>query len=167
MSILETSRLIIEEAVLEDAPFIFKLLNSPNWIEYIGNRGIKDQDDAKAYIRDSLIGSYRSNGFGLYKVSLKSNESPIGICGLLQRDFLDHPDIGFATLPEFEGQGYTFEAAHAIVDHSIEKMGYSTILAITSPKNIKSQNLLSKLGLTKVDSLVSGNNDEVTLLYSN
>ena len=97
MKILETERLVIAEATMSDSQFIFDLLTSPNWLKYIGDRGIRSIEDASEYIENSLIKSYRDNGFGLYKVVLKQNQIPIGLCGLLKRPVFDHPDIGSYT----------------------------------------------------------------------
>jgi ribosomal-protein-alanine N-acetyltransferase len=99
MEILQTRRLTLSEATLSDIPLIFKLLNSPNWLEFIGDRNIRTLEDAEKYIQNSLIKSYRENGFGLWKVELKSDKTPIGLCGLLKREMLDFPDLGFAILP--------------------------------------------------------------------
>ena len=100
--ILETERHWLEEADSNDGAFFFELLNSPTWIRFIGDRGIASIDDAVNYIRESLIKSYRKNGFGLYKMVLKQDDRPIGICGLLKRPGLEHVDIGFAILPQYE-----------------------------------------------------------------
>ncbi|WP_394974910.1 GNAT family N-acetyltransferase [uncultured Croceitalea sp.] len=154
MKILSTKRLLLEEAILNDAPFILELVNSPNWLAFIGDRGIHTLADAKKYIQESLIYSYQENGFGLYKVSLKSTSTPIGICGFLKRDYLDKPDIGFATLPKYEGKGYTYEAAKAIIQYGLNYLNLETILAITTKANIKSKKLLIKLGLVPKDEIL-------------
>ena len=135
MIILETERLRLEEGTLDDQVFIFTLLNSPNWVEFIGDRGIETLQDAENYIKNMLIKSYNERGFGL--------------CGFLQRDYLDHPDIGYAILPEYEGNGYTSEAAQAVLNHGKTQLKFNTILAITSSKNIVSQHLLQKIGLQR------------------
>ncbi|KYG83073.1 GCN5 family acetyltransferase [Roseivirga seohaensis] len=149
MIVLETERLRLEEGSLNDQVFIFNLLNSPNWIEFIGDRGIKSLTDAENYINNTLIKSYKEVGFGLYKVILKQDNSPIGLCGFLPRDFLDHPDIGYATLPKHEGKGYTSEATKAMLEYGRSTLGFKTILAITSSKNSASQRLLQKIGLNR------------------
>lgn len=149
MIVLETERLRLEEGSLNDQVFIFNLLNSPNWIQFIGDRGIKSLTDAENYINNTLIKSYKEVGFGLYKVILKQDNSPIGLCGLLQRDYLDHPDIGYAILPKYEGKGYTSEAAKAMLDYGKNRLGFKTILAITNSKNSASQHLLHKIGLNR------------------
>ena len=140
-----TDRLSIKETKIEDAPFIFELLNSPTWIQFIGDRGIKSNKDAETYIKNSLIDSYTRLGHGLYKVILLESARPLGLCGLLKRDYLDLPDLGFAILPEHEGKGYTYEAALAVLNHTRETLEYTKISAFTKIKNLRSQNLLTKL----------------------
>src|SRR5258706_8494910 len=98
---IETERLILRQFIANDAGFIFKLLNSPDWLKYIGDRNIKSVQDAEAYLVNGPLKSYETNGYGLSLVSLKENGVAIGACGLLKRDFLDHPDIDFAFLPGY------------------------------------------------------------------
>lgn len=167
MIIIETSRLQIEEVTLADGQFIFDLLNSPGWIEFIGNRGIKTVADAEAYIENPLNTGYEKDGFGLYKMVLKQEQKPIGMCGLINRPNLPHVDIGFAILPEYEGKGYTYEAAKATMEYGHSELGLEVIWGITGPTNIKSQKLLEKLGLKFLKKIQFGNYAEDTWVYSN
>ncbi|MGI9544205.1 MAG: GNAT family N-acetyltransferase [Cyclobacteriaceae bacterium] len=167
MTILTTERLTLDEAVIQDAEFIFHLLNSPNWIEFIGDRGIKSIKDAERYIQNSLINSYKENGFGLYKMVLLEGNKPIGLCGLLKRTNLDHPDVGFAILPEFEGMGYTYEAAKATIEYAHSALSLPTILAITSEDNVRSQSLIKKIGLHYVGQTRLSTDEEELMLFSN
>jgi RimJ/RimL family protein N-acetyltransferase len=144
--ITQTPQLKIAEANLADRTFFYELMNSPGWLKYIGDRGIHALVDAEAYIQNSLIASYEQNGFGLYKVSLKARASSIGICGFLQRDYLDAPDLGFAMLPAYSGHGYMQEAAASLIEHAQGTLGWTNIYAITLPGNQRSQRLLQKLG---------------------
>jgi RimJ/RimL family protein N-acetyltransferase len=161
MEVIKTERLVIREAQEEDATFIFKLLNNPTWIKFIGERNINNLDDAKMYIQNSLINSYRQNGFGMYLVEEQSSGKKMGLCGLLKREELDHVDIGFAILPEYAGKGYTFEAARII----IEKCPFATIYGITSQDNIASRKLLEKLGMRHVRNFQFGDYKEKSLLF--
>ncbi|MFT6828180.1 MAG: ribosomal-protein-alanine N-acetyltransferase [Roseivirga sp.] len=165
MRILETERLWVEEANADDVEFIYDLLNSPNWLRFIGDRGIRSLDDALEYIESSMIKSYQENGFGLYKLVLKAGQIPIGLCGLLKRPVFDHPDIGFAVLPEYEGKGIVFEAAKAVLEHAQTILKIDTILAITTNLNSRSQNLLSRIGL-KMEGWVDYAAQGDFLLYS-
>ena len=53
-----TERLQLREYTLADAPFIFKLMNSPGWLQYIGDRKIASVRDAENYIAKHYLSSY-------------------------------------------------------------------------------------------------------------
>lgn len=146
MTELETSRLFLRPYVEADAPFTYELLNSPPWLKYIGDRGVRNIEDAKRYIREKIVKSYAINNMGMCAVVEKSSEKTIGSCGLVKRDFLPHPDLGFAFLPGYEGKGYGFESASAVVDFSKNKLKLKRLLAITLEINLASIGLLKKLG---------------------
>ena len=130
-----------------DAEFILELLNDPSFIRYIGDKGVRDLDAARRYIVEGPVKSYEAHGFGLCLVELKMNGAPIGICGVLKRETLPDPDIGFAFLPAYWNQGYAFESAAAVIDHARETLKLARVLAITSPDNEASAKLLGKIGL--------------------
>ncbi|MBL7866238.1 MAG: RimJ/RimL family protein N-acetyltransferase, partial [Cyclobacteriaceae bacterium] len=73
---LVTSRLVLARFVHEDAAFIVTLLNSPGWLKYIGDRHVHTPTDAVAYLDQGPMKSYRENGFGLLRVSLRENGQP-------------------------------------------------------------------------------------------
>lgn len=146
MKILETERLILREITADDAAFTLDLLNQPSFIKYIGDRGVRDLEQARAFIEDRYRKSYREHGYGLYVVELKSEGSPVGICGFVRRAELPAPDLGFAFLPQYERKGYGFESAEAVLRFGSESLGISHVLAITSLDNEPSGRLLVKLG---------------------
>ena len=65
MKILETERLILREIVESDAEFILDLLNQPSFIKYIGDRNVRDLEQAREFIETRYRKSYAENGFGL------------------------------------------------------------------------------------------------------
>jgi RimJ/RimL family protein N-acetyltransferase len=146
MSILETDRLTVRHFTLDDAPFILRLLNEPSFIEYIADRGVRTLEQAVGYLADGPLKSYEENGFGLYMVALRETGEPAGMCGLLKRDALDHPDVGYAFLPEFWSRGLAYESVRAVIGYGRRELGMGTILAIVSPGNAPSIGLLQKLG---------------------
>jgi ribosomal-protein-alanine N-acetyltransferase len=143
---IETDRLRIRKLSLDDAEFILRLLNEPSFIQNIGDRGVRTPDDARAYILNGPIASYETHGFGLCLVELKKPLTAIGICGLLKRDALEHPDIGYALLPEFWSRGYAYESATAVIDYGRDVLGLKRILAVVNPDNSQSIRLLEKIG---------------------
>ena len=143
---LETARLDLRPFTHDDAPFILRLLNEPSFLQHIGDKGVRDLEGAKGYLTNGPLASYARHGHGLMAVVLKATGEPIGMCGLLKRDNLDHPDLGYAFLPESWSKGYAREAAKATLDHGSEELGFKTILAIVSQGNAASIRLLEKLG---------------------
>lgn len=165
--ILETERLLLREFGISDTSFIIELVNSPGWLAYIGDRNIKTAEQAQTYLLNGPIKSYAQNGFGLWLVALKTELVPIGMCGILKRETLDNPDIGFAFLPEYTGKGYAFESAAATMAFAKDVLQLSTISAITVPENKASINLLEKVGLKLIKPFQFEGKDEKLLLYSN
>jgi RimJ/RimL family protein N-acetyltransferase len=148
MKVLKTDRLVLRRLTVDDAPFILELLNDAAFIRFIGDKGVRSLDDARRYILTGPMASYEQFGFGLYATELKDVQAPIGICGILKRETLPHPDIGFAFLPAYWKKGYAFEAAAAVMNYAHQVLGLEQILAITSPENVASERLLEKIGLT-------------------
>ena len=65
MNILETERLVLRKFTLDDTAFIIELLNSEGWIKYIGEKNVRTNDQAREYLENGPLKSYRNNGFGL------------------------------------------------------------------------------------------------------
>lgn len=148
VKILITERLALRELTLADADFILKLLNEPSFIRFIGDRNIRSLEDAKNYLLQGPLDSYRRHGFGLYLVEEQSSGSSLGLCGLIKRETLPDVDIGYAFLPEFWSRGYALEAAAAVMGYGREVLQLHRIVAIVTPDNERSIHLLNKLGLS-------------------
>jgi ribosomal-protein-alanine N-acetyltransferase len=144
--VLETERLVLREVEEADAAFVLDLLNSAGFIENIGDRGVRTQDEAAAYIRDRVIGSYQTHGFGMWLVV--EAKRPIGLAGLVKREGLDDPDVGYAFIADAWGRGYAQEIAAAVMRHAREKLGLGRLAAITTPENYASMAVLRKVGFT-------------------
>lgn len=165
-ALLQTDNLIIRKLSVDDASFIFELVNMPAWLQYIGDRGVRTLPDAEQYIKNGPMASYAKFGFGLYLVALKDTNEPIGMCGLLKRDTLEDPDIGFAFLQKFTGNGYAFESAAAVLTYGKNVLGLSRIVAITTKDNNSSIKLLKRLGF-EFEKHITFNNEELKLFGRN
>lgn len=164
-TILETKRLLLREFTVDDAEFILELVNTPLWLEFIGDKNIRNKENAIDYIENRLQKSYINNGYGLWLMQLKVDATPIGMCGLLNRESLEDIDIGFALLPEHERKGYTYEAAKATLTYAEKVLQIPKVVAITNTNNIASIRLLNKLGLQFDQELLLSEDDPV-LLFS-
>lgn len=145
MKILSTERLHLRWLGHEDSDFIIQLLNDRSFIDNIADRGVRTTEDAIKYI-DKIRNNYETQGYGFFLVTDHAG-AKLGICGVIHREELSHPDIGFAFLPEHTGKGYAYESARAVMDKAMGEWGMSKISAIVSTHNGRSIQLLKKLGL--------------------
>jgi ribosomal-protein-alanine N-acetyltransferase len=143
--IFETERLVLDELTVgRDEAFVLQLLNEPGFLENIGDRGVRDLAGATGYIEKGPAVSYAANGFGLWRVTEKTGGAAVGICGLIKRDVLRDPDVGYAFL---RSACYAEEAARATLSHGRKALGLGRIVAITTPGNAGSIRVLQKIGL--------------------
>jgi RimJ/RimL family protein N-acetyltransferase len=147
VTMLETERLTLRYLTPTDALFMINLLNDPGWLRYIGDRGVHTREEAIRYIETGPMRMYAQYGFGLYLIQRTVNQEPIGICGLVKRDFLDDIDLGFALLERYQGVGYAREAASGVLHYAASVLKLTRIVAITTTDNDRSAKLLETLGL--------------------
>jgi [ribosomal protein S5]-alanine N-acetyltransferase len=163
--VFETERLKVRWLKVSDQEFIFKLLNEPGWLKYIGDKGIRSLEDAKNYILTGPRKMYERFGFGLFMVELKESQLPVGLCGLIKRDGLEDVDIGYAFLAEHHSKGYAFESAKGTLEFA-RKLGLDRIVAITTKDNASSYKLLERLGMTFEGYVTLPHDDEELKLYA-
>lgn len=149
--ICQSARLVLRRARRGDAAFLLKLLNQPSWIRNIGDRGVRTLADAERYVEARMLEPFRALGYGMGVIELKATGAAVGLCGLVKRDTLPAPDIGFALLDEHGGHGYALEAATALLRHAREALGMARLLAIATPSNERSARVLAKLGFRLQD----------------
>lgn len=159
-----TKRLYIRKLTLQDREFMYRMLNDPSWIRYIGDRQIFKLEDAERYLVDGPITMYETRGFGMFLVSLVSTQEPIGVCGLFQRHDLEDVDLGFALLTKHQGNGYAFEAAKAVLKLATD-YNIHTVLAITTIENESSKSLLHRLGFVRDGDYTSFDTSETMLRF--
>lgn len=155
MQITATPRLVLREVVPEDAPFVLSILNTPGWLRFIGDRNVHDIAAAEEYIRSRFQFSYKTYGYGIYAIEL-TDGTLIGLGGLVKREYLQHPDIGYALMPEFAGSGYAHEAATAVLQFAYDTLHHTMIHAIVTPDNDRSIHLLQKLGFSFDKEIMDG-----------
>lgn len=161
----ETERLHLRPTSIADADFIFELVNSPKWLQFIGDRKVRNSEEAKDYIRHRMLPQLEKLGFSNYTVIRKEDSKKIGSCGLYDRKGLAEIDLGFAFLSEFEGMGYAYEAASVLRDAARKYFNLKKLQAITLNENHGSRKLLDKLGFVFTERIKIPNDPEELLLY--
>jgi len=163
--VIKTERLIMRPTDMEDSSFIYALLNTPNWIKYIGDKNVNSIEDAVYYIKTRILPPFKRFGYSTYTVIRKSDKVKIGTCGLYNRKGIEGVDIGFAFLSQFEGKGYAYESVLKLKEIAFNDFKLKKISAITIKENIKSQRLLIKIGLDYNKTIKLPNDKTELLLY--
>ncbi|MFQ3249213.1 MAG: ribosomal-protein-alanine N-acetyltransferase [Glaciecola sp.] len=172
---MKTERLHFRKPRASDADFIKQLVNDPDWLQYIGDRKVNSRDDAIRFISKNLNAKQQNELLGLrvcclnktkQSISGVNQDTPIGLCGLLQRDYLDSIDIGYAFCKEHRGLGYAMEAASYFKSLAFDALKKEKLYATVLNENVKSIILLGKLGFKLVGGLRENNIvSETTSLY--
>ncbi|MEM9545226.1 MAG: GNAT family N-acetyltransferase [Bacteroidota bacterium] len=160
-----TDRLILRPMRLEDAPFVFELVNTKEWIENIGPRNVPSINAAKKYIQEKMVDHYEKHGYGNFLMMRKADGVKIGCISLYNRDDVEGVDIGFAMLPQYMSKGYAFEGAEVIKLAAKDEYGLKGITAFTTKENEISQKLILKLGLEFKKTIIFGDEKEELLFY--
>jgi len=142
-----------------------ELMNEPPYIDNIGDRGVRTIADSIRYVEEKYTPSYVRDGFGMYLVELVEGAVPIGICGLVKRGWLDHPDLGFALSSRYWSKGYAIEAAEATLLHARDALKLHHLYGVVSSKNTRSIRLLERLGFQHQPSLCVPGQPPGTVLY--
>jgi len=163
--VAQTQRLRLRRLRKADTAFLLELLNQPSWLEFIGDRNVHSAAQADDYLAQRIDAQFDRYGFGMWGVELRAGQPPlahlpvagqraighpgmgqlIGLVGLVKRDYLPEPDLGFALLDAYAGHGLAHEAACAVLPLARAR-GLKRLLAITDPDNHRSIALLHRLG---------------------
>ena len=165
--VTETKRLIIRKFTVDDAAFMLKLLNTPDWLRFIGDRNVRTLEQAEQYLLNGYMKSYEDYGFGFYVVVIKETQESIGICGIVKREGLEDVDIGFAFFQQFMGKGYGYEFSAAVLNYALNDLKIKRIVAIVDPENVVSIALIKKIGMQFERMIQVSHKDIELMLFGN
>jgi RimJ/RimL family protein N-acetyltransferase len=164
MRILATERLVVRTAQLDDAAFYLDLLGSRSFVQQLGDRGVRSLAQARLALADGPMLMQATRGHSIYMVT-RHDGTPLGMCGLIKRNALEEIDLGYAFLPQWQGQGYAREAAAAVLHYAHTSLGLCRVFAIVSPGNARSISLLQKIGFEFARIVRLSPSDSGTHLY--
>lgn len=163
---LTTARLRLRPLSPDDAAFVLRLVNEPEFVEHIGDKGVRDLAGARRFLREGAWTRQELAGHGMLAVESLEDGTTLGVCGLLHRHALGLSDVGFAFLRAHRGRGYATEAAREVVRHGRETLGLERVHGLVSPANAASIRVLEKLGLKYREMVRITESDRGTALYA-
>lgn len=100
---------------------------------------------------------FAENGFGFFALELKETNEFIGFVGIAKVTFESHftdplapmIEIGWRLASQHFNNGYATEAAREVLRFAFEELRLNEIVAFTVPKNLPSQNVMRKIGMTR------------------
>ncbi len=138
---IETMRLNIRQFSADDWSDLHEYLSDPDVVFYEPYGAYTPEESKAEAIR-------RSNDMDFFAVCLKEGGKVIGNLYLSKQDY-DTFELGFVFNKGFQGQGYAFESARAIIEHAFNKCGAWRVIAMCNPENEKSWRLIERLGLRR------------------
>ncbi len=148
---LESARLRTRRLTLDDVTTWAEFFRDPEATEFIPTFGLSSSDDrAKNWI-DRQLARYAENRYGLQALIDRKTGNFIGQCGLLLQEVngATEVEVGYHILKKYWGQGYAPEAASLFMDYAFTNDISDTIVSIIDTKNLKSQKVAKKNGLTR------------------
>ncbi len=140
---LETERLILRPPKPSDAP-TFMAFYATERSQYTG--GPKTARRAWDFF-GTEIGHWVMNGFGMFVVTLKGDDTPLGIVGHWYPHGWAEKEVGWVLFDAaHEGKGIAREAAEACVAYAYDTLGWDTVVSYIAPENDASIKLAERLG---------------------
>lgn len=150
MKIIETERLILRTWQESDAEEFFRINEDPKVTEFLP--GPLTMEKVQDFI-DAMNRQWEEKRYTLWAAEEKSSGKFIGFIGLswlaLPPPFVPAVEIGWRLGSEFWYQGYATEGAMAAMRWGFDECGLDEIVAITVPANMRSQRVMTKLGMKR------------------
>lgn len=165
MNGLETERLRIREYGMEDTAALYELLSDPVTMSFWPSPFTYKQSEEWIVIRG--LKNYHS-GYGRFAVEWKETGKLIGDAGLLRLEIdgrLEN-DIGYIIQSEYWGLGLGCEAADAVMNYALEKIGLQRLCANMPDNHKASSRVAEKIGMSLEKKFWNINNRNIlTRLY--
>ena len=153
---LITDRLIIRDwHPLNDAQQASDIYGDPRVTHWLSN----STADSSIWITQERLQRYceRTARLGIWAVVEKAMDRAIGSILLVPLPNSDKTDsgkieIGWHFRPASWGHGYATEAARAILNYGFTELTLPTIYAVTTSDNIRSQQVMARLGMQSLGS---------------
>ena len=157
MTILATGRLVLRPLERGDLPALEDLFADREhmWdLMDIPGRS-NDPGNLSRYYLERSLWAFEHHGVGMWGVLEKdrANASIMGYTGFVidigdNVNPAERLEAGWAIARQAAGKGHAAEATARILEHAFMELGTRSIQAITSPHNLSSRRLMSRLGFT-------------------
>jgi ribosomal-protein-alanine N-acetyltransferase len=142
---IETTRLRLRVFNLADLDELALIFSDPEVMKYIGTEGKPMSRDETEKALDVFVSDWEKYGFSRWAVCLKESGRLIGCCGLKLLE--GTPEVIYVLARDYWGRGYGSEAAKTSLRYGFECLGLDQIVAVTRHENVRSQRVMSRIGM--------------------
>jgi RimJ/RimL family protein N-acetyltransferase len=143
--VIETARLRLRAPVIGDYAAYRDVFRSDR-SRFIG--GPFSEDDAFTDFCQGIAG-WMLRGAGMWTLTLRGDDAPLGWMYLWQEMGDPEPEIGWILTEAAEGHGYAQEAALAVLPHAVDLFGAGGFVSYIDAGNAASVRLAMKLGAVR------------------
>ena len=146
--VIETERLALRELTLDDVDAMFAIVGDAETMKYYPRPF--SREDTVDWVNRNLE-RYRRDGFSLYAVTLKTNDSDvIGDCGLMRQEVEGDSliEVGYHFRRDCWGKGYATEAARGCMAYAFAHLGAAKVVSLIRAENVPSCRVAERNGMT-------------------
>jgi RimJ/RimL family protein N-acetyltransferase len=146
-NVLETERLILRHLTANDVEAMFAVIGDPETMRFYPQAFTRE--DALRWITRSQE-RYRSDGYGLFAVVLKSSGEVIGNCGLMRQEVEGESmlEVGYHFRRDHWGHGYATEAARSCMTYAFHNLAARKVVSLIVAENLPSRRVAERNGMT-------------------
>jgi 3-dehydroquinate dehydratase/shikimate dehydrogenase len=149
--IIKSERLILRPWRKEDLEPFTQLNADPRVMQYFPST-LNPEESHQLFKR--INAKIDERGWGFWAVSLKENDTFIGMIGLNDLDKSNFPvhftpavEVGWRLAYDYWNKGYATEGATACLKYGFETLKLDEIVAFTAVKNLRSRAVMEKIGM--------------------
>lgn len=145
--VIETERLLLRRVHQADADVLAEIWSDPQVTRYMG--GARDREKVRKHIEEEVRARTTACGTGRWSVIERTSGHVVGGCGLLEKnvDGRDEIELVYIFAVGAWRQGYATEAASALRDYAVRRLGLQRIIALIDPDNHGSVRVAEKIGM--------------------
>lgn len=151
MATIETARLLLRAWRDSDVEPWVQMNADPRVTEFFHRISTRELSESMAH---GLRADLERRGYGWWVVEVRERTAFAGVVALQEVPFQAHftpaREIGWRFAPECWGRGYATEAARAALGFAFNRLGWNEVVAMTAVRNIRSQRVMERLGMTGV-----------------
>lgn len=141
-----TGRLRLRPLRMDDLDLLVPLQQDPVVMRFILG-GARTPQQTRAELQE-YVESWQNERYGMWAVFDRSDETFLGIVGLVWRDDIGAVTLRIALGKESQGRGLGGEAIQAAIDWSFTTLGLKHLIGIVQSANDACRKMVHRLGMT-------------------